>query len=96
MLYLIGIATVPTNIVWLAIFLFLGAFALSSIGLITGIWAQKFDQLSIISNFVVQPLAFLSGMNASKEFAAYSPESRKYSKFKRSYMEVSLKMYNPD
>ena len=41
-------------------------------------------------------LAFLSGMNASKEFAAYSPESRKYSKFKRSYMEVSLKMYNPD
>ena len=61
LLYLIGIATVPTNIVWLAIFLFLGAFALSSIGLITGIWAQKFDQLSIISNFVVQPLAFLSG-----------------------------------
>mgnify|MGYP001973552029 FL=1 len=46
---------------WLAIFLFLGAFALSSIGLIAGIWAQKFDQLSIISNFVVQPLAFLSG-----------------------------------
>ena len=41
-------------------------------------------------------LAFLSGMNASKEFAAYAPESRKYSKFKRSYMEVSLKMYNPD
>ena len=41
-------------------------------------------------------LAFLTGMNASKEFAAYAPESRKYSKFKRSYMEVSLKMYNPD
>ena len=41
-------------------------------------------------------LAFLSGMNNSKEFAAYAPEARKYSTFKRSYMEVSLKMYNPD
>ena len=39
----------------------LGGFALSSIGIIAGIWAQKFDQLAIISNFVVQPLAFLSG-----------------------------------
>ena len=30
-------------------------------GLIAGIWAQKFDHLSAITNFVVQPLAFLSG-----------------------------------
>ena len=29
--------------------------------MLAGIWAQKFDQLSIISNFVIQPLAFLSG-----------------------------------
>ena len=35
--------------------------ALSPIAIIAGIWAQKFDQLAIISNFVVQPLAFLSG-----------------------------------
>ena len=30
-------------------------------GLIAGIWAQKYDHLSAITNFVVQPLAFLSG-----------------------------------
>jgi hypothetical protein len=35
-------------------------------------------------------------MYGSKEFAQYAPESRKYATFKRSYMEVSLKQYNPD
>ena len=57
----IGIATFPESLFWVLTFLILGGFALSSIGLIAGIWAQKFDQLAIISNFVVQPLAFLSG-----------------------------------
>ena len=47
-------------------------------------------------NTVQDALAFLSGLNNSKEFAEYSPKSREYSKFKRSYMEVSLKQYNPD
>lgn len=41
-------------------------------------------------------LKFLSGMYSSEEFAKFSPESRKYAIFKRSYMEVSLKQYNPD
>ena len=41
-------------------------------------------------------LKFLSGMYGSKEFAKFAPEANKYSKFKRSYMEVSLKQYKPD
>ena len=41
-------------------------------------------------------LAFLDGMYASKEFAEYSPKQNEYSEFIRSYMEVSLNMYNPD
>ena len=41
-------------------------------------------------------LTFLSELYASKEFAEYAPEADKYSIFKRSYMEVSLKQYNPD
>ena len=41
-------------------------------------------------------LKFLSGMNGSEEFAKFSPQASKYSKFKRSYMEVSMKQYNPD
>ena len=42
-------------------FLILGAFALSFAGILAGVWANKFDELSAITNFVVQPLAFLSG-----------------------------------
>ena len=34
---------------------------MSLIGLITGLWADKFDHLSAITNFVVTPLSFLSG-----------------------------------
>ena len=41
-------------------------------------------------------LAFLDGMYASPEFAEYAPKANEISKFKRSYMEVSLNMFNPD
>jgi ABC-2 type transport system permease protein len=34
---------------------------MGGLGLIAGIFAQKFDQLSAIQNFLVTPLAFLSG-----------------------------------
>ena len=34
---------------------------MGGLGLIAGIYANKFDQLSAISNFLVTPLAFLSG-----------------------------------
>ena len=42
-------------------FLIIGAFAMSFAGILAGIWANKFDELSAITNFVVQPLTFLSG-----------------------------------
>ena len=35
--------------------------ALALVGLMTGIWAEKFDHVATIQNFVVMPLAFLSG-----------------------------------
>lgn len=38
-----------------------GALMLSLIGIATGLWADKFDQLAAVTNFVVTPLAFLSG-----------------------------------
>ena len=34
---------------------------LSSLGLIGGIWADKFDHIAALTNFVVTPLSFLSG-----------------------------------
>ena len=43
------------------IYLLLGSTALAFAGVLAGIWAQKFDSLAAITNFVIQPLAFLSG-----------------------------------
>ena len=42
-------------------FLITGSLAMGFAGIIAGIWARKFDQLSAITSFVIQPLAFLSG-----------------------------------
>ena len=40
----------------------LGSAVLGSLGIIAGIWAEKFDQLAGFQNFVVLPLSFLSGV----------------------------------
>ena len=45
----------------LAIFTFLSAFILGSIGIIAGLWAEKFDHMASVTNFVIVPLSFLSG-----------------------------------
>jgi ABC-2 type transport system permease protein len=34
---------------------------LSLIGLLAGLWAEKFDQMSAVTNFIITPLSFLSG-----------------------------------
>ncbi|MBE0413571.1 ABC transporter permease [Yoonia sp.] len=49
------------NPVWVMTFVFLGSVLMGGLGLIAGIYANKFDQLAAISNFLVTPLAFLSG-----------------------------------
>ena len=49
------------NFFYIFIFTFLGAFILSSIGIIIGLWAEKFDHMASATNFIIVPLAFLSG-----------------------------------
>jgi len=39
----------------------MAALMLSLLGLIGGIWAEKFDQMSALTNFIITPLSFLSG-----------------------------------
>ncbi|MEO0904462.1 MAG: ABC transporter permease [Pseudomonadota bacterium] len=46
---------------WVLAFVVLGSVLMGGLGMIAGIFANKFDQLSAISNFLVTPLAFLSG-----------------------------------
>jgi len=46
-----------------AVFYFglMGATMLSLLGILTGIWAEKFDHGAAVTNFVIQPLSLLSG-----------------------------------
>jgi ABC-2 type transport system permease protein len=39
----------------------MGSLLLSLAGIITAVWAEKFDQLAAVTNFLITPLAFLSG-----------------------------------
>ena len=47
---------------WIVIFALLGAGMLGSLGLIAGLWAEKFDQMAAFQNFVIMPMTFLSGV----------------------------------
>ena len=47
---------------WILIFALLGAAMLGTMGLIAGIWAEKFDQLAAFQNFLIMPATFLSGV----------------------------------
>jgi len=47
---------------WALLFVILGSAILGALGLIAGIWADKFDQLAAFQNFIIMPLTFLSGV----------------------------------
>ncbi|MFA7280361.1 MAG: ABC transporter permease [Sterolibacterium sp.] len=47
---------------WIIIFALLGGGIMGSLGVIGGIWADKFDQLAAFQNFIIMPLTFLSGV----------------------------------
>jgi ABC-2 type transport system permease protein len=47
---------------WILAFALLGAAILGTMGLIAGVWAEKFDQLAAFQNFLVMPLTFLAGV----------------------------------
>ena len=50
------------NPLWVAAFALLGSALLGTLGIIAGIWAEKFDQLAAFQNFIIVPLTFLSGV----------------------------------
>ena len=47
---------------WALIFAVLASVLLGSLGLIAGLWAEKFDQMAAFQNFVIMPMTFLSGV----------------------------------
>ena len=55
------------SIFYIFIGAFLGTFILGALGFITGLWAEKFDHTATITNFIITPLSFLSGVFYSIE-----------------------------
>jgi len=56
-------AHVPVyNALWILAFAVLGSGMLAAMGIIAGLWAEKFDQLAAFQNFIILPLTFLSGV----------------------------------
>ena len=47
---------------WILVFAVLGAALMGALGVVAGLWAEKFDQLAAFQNFVVMPMTFLSGV----------------------------------
>ena len=47
---------------WIIVFAALGAGTMGSLGIIAGLWAEKFDQMAAFQNFVIMPMTFLSGV----------------------------------
>ncbi|WP_097200883.1 ABC transporter permease [Variovorax sp. YR752] len=48
--------------VWIIVFALLGSAMLGTLGLIAGLWAEKFDQMAVFQNFLIMPMTFLSGV----------------------------------
>ena len=51
----------PENLFWVCLIVLTGSIFMAGLGMLAAIFANKFDQLSAITNFIVTPLAFLSG-----------------------------------
>ena len=76
---LLFLGIVPQYPVWALVFVVLGAAFLGGLGIVAGIFANKFDQMAAITNFIVTPLAFLSGTFYSVE--ALPPGLREFTYF---------------
>ncbi len=48
--------------IWIVLFAVMGAGMLGALGVIAGLWAEKFDQMAAFQNFVIMPMTFLSGV----------------------------------
>lgn len=47
---------------WIVVFAILGSALMGTLGLIAGLWADKFDQMATFQNFLIMPMTFLSGV----------------------------------
>lgn len=50
------------NVVGTAVFLLLSAYVFAVLGLLAGVWAEKFEQINFFPTFLMLPLTFLGGV----------------------------------
>ncbi|MEY4730011.1 MAG: hypothetical protein RL020_1169 [Pseudomonadota bacterium] len=50
------------NPLWVLVFAAMGAGVMGALGIVAGVWAEKFDQIAAFQNFIIMPLTFLSGV----------------------------------
>jgi ABC-2 type transport system permease protein len=50
------------NPLWIIVFTLCGAAMMGALGLVAGLWAEKFDQIAAFQNFIVMPMTMLSGV----------------------------------
>ena len=70
-----------SNYYYFLSYLLLSSFLMGSLGFIAGMWAEKFDNMATVTNFIIVPLSFLSGTFYSvdrlpdtlKEISIYNP-----------------------
>jgi ABC-2 type transport system permease protein len=82
-----GVDVTPTNIWSILWFGLMGSLMLGFLGLITSIWAEKFDHAAAVTNFVVAPLSLLSGTFYSID--TLSPVFRTISHFNPFFYVIS-------
>jgi ABC-2 type transport system permease protein len=58
----LNFSLLPQEPLWVLVFAFTGAALLGALGLIAGLWAEKFDQMAAFQNFIIMPMTFLSGV----------------------------------
>jgi ABC-2 type transport system permease protein len=57
------VVTLPIHsLLWTLAFAVLGSAMLGAMGVVAGLWADKFDQMAAFQNFVIMPMTFLSGV----------------------------------
>ena len=66
--FLVTVWFAPPSLVqplWISVFALMGAALMGALGLVAGLWAEKFDQIAAFQNFVVMPMTCLSGVFSS-------------------------------
>ena len=56
------IPLMPVNLGWVLVFAIFSCGIMGTLGIIAGLWSEKFDQLAAFQNFLILPATFLSGV----------------------------------